>query len=294
MRGKMLLPRYTIGLVTSLVMLVTCIPTALCGAAVDPANDVTDRSCPSYAQGQADQYGMDHVAERKIKFTMANHEALLLLPEQTSAADPIAWVWFAPMLLGQPNAHHAFIIQQVLNAGMAFASIDVGESYGSVDGTRLYAEFHDLLNRCFHLSWKAVLLPQSRGGLMLFNWASLHPDQVVRIAGIYPVCDLRSYPGLKVAAEAYGMTEQKLELQLKQHNPIDLLSTLAKADVPVLLIHGDNDKVVPLKQNSAEFVRRYQQLGGRARLIIVSGKGHEEVDEFFRSARFVKFLTTGR
>ena len=157
---------------------------------------------------------------------------------------------------------------------MAFAAIAVGESYGNVEGTRLYAKFHDVLNRCFHLSQKAVLFPQSRGGLMLFNWAALHPGEVERIAGIYPVCDLRSYPGIKIAARAYGMTEEQLETHLARHNPVDLLSPLATADVPMLFIHGDNDKVVPLQDNSAELVRRYQKLGGSAKLIVVPGKGH--------------------
>lgn len=288
------LPGYVISLVSLIILLLTYIPTAFGQSVTDYAINPTELPCSSYVQAKAVPYKVDQVVGREIKITMEKHEASLLLPEETSSTDPIAWVWFAPMVLGQPNEHHAFIIRHVLSAGMAFASIDVGESYGRADGTRLYAEFHDLLNRCFNLSRRVVLLPQSRGGLMLFNWASLHPSEVVRIAGIYPVCDLRSYPGLTVASKAYGMTEQELEAQLKQHNPIDLLSPLARANVPVLFIHGDSDKVVPLQDNSAEFARRYRKLGGAAKLIIVPGKGHEEVDEFFKSAPFVTFLTTGK
>jgi pimeloyl-ACP methyl ester carboxylesterase len=225
---------------------------------------------------------------------MENHPGLLLVPDHASSTEPLAWVWFAPMVHGQPNVNHAFILQHVLGSGMAFASINVGESYGSAEGTRLYAEFHDLLTRCFNLSTKAVLFPQSRGGLMLFNWAASHPDQVLRIAGIYPVCNLLSFPGLKVAAKAYDMTEEQLTSQLSEYNPLDLLASLAKADVPVLLMHGDIDKVVPTQDNSAEFVRRYQKLGGRATLLVVSGKGHQEADEFFKSQQFTTFLTTGK
>ncbi|MGD0729626.1 MAG: prolyl oligopeptidase family serine peptidase [Terracidiphilus sp.] len=225
---------------------------------------------------------------------MENHPALLLVPDEASSTEPLSWVWFAPMVHGQPNVNHTYILQHVLGSGMAFASINVGESYGSVEGTRLYAEFHDLLTRCFHLSTKAVLFPQSRGGLMLFNWATLHPDEVLRIAGIYPVCNLSSYPGLKVAAKAYSMTEEQLTAELSQHNPLDLLASLAKADVPVLLMHGDVDKVVPIQDNSAEFVRRYLKLGGHATLVVIPGKGHQEADEFFKSPQFVAFLTTGK
>jgi hypothetical protein len=117
---------------------------------------------------------------------------------------------------------------------------------------------------------------------MLFNWAALHPSEVVRIAGIYPVCDLRSHPVLTVTSKAYGMTDQKLEAQLNRHNPIDLVSALTRANVPAPLIHDDSDKVVSFQENSAEFVRRYRKFGGSAKLIILAGKGHEEVDECFK------------
>ena len=42
--------------------------------------------------------------------------------------------------------------------------------------------------------------------------------------------------------------------RLGELNPIGRAGALAKARVPALLIHGDEDRVVPLRQNSAEFV----------------------------------------
>ena len=253
-----------------------------------------EQPCSSLVESASAPDKLGHIVGREVHFSIENHEALLFLPDQKSQRNVIDWVWYAPMVPHEPNEHQAFIIQHVLNAGMAFAAIDVGESYGNPEGTRVYSEFHDALARCFHLSPKAVLLPQSRGGLMLFNWAALHPDEVERIAGIYPVCDLRSYPGIVTAAKAYGMTVQQMGMQLNQHNPIDLLSPLVKAGVPILFIHGDNDKVVPLPDNSEKLVHRYQELGGSANLIIVPGKGHEEIPQFFQSQQFVTFLTTGK
>jgi hypothetical protein len=37
---------------------------------------------------------------------------------------------------------------------------------------------------------------------MLYNWACEHPESVACIAGIYPVCNLRSFPGLDRAGGA--------------------------------------------------------------------------------------------
>jgi len=232
---------------------------------------------------------------RKINLLFDGHPAFILLPKGEAPAGPRAWIWYAPTFNKQyPNARHAFLVKHAFEAGMAFAGVDVGESYGNPEGTRLYAGFHDAVTARFKLSLKAVLLPQSRGGLMLYNWAALHPDQVLRIAGIYTVCDLRSYPGLKIAAAAYHLTEEQMTAELSKHNPIDLLAPLAKAKVPILHIHGDKDKVVPLEKNSGEVAIRYKALGGTMELVVVPGKGHEEVDEFFTSERIAAFLTTGK
>lgn len=266
-------------------------PAAVALLSLLPALEAETQNAPGLTiQEEVEEFG-----GRRINLLFDGHSAFLLLPKGTAPADPRPWVWYAPTFQKQyPNKRHAFLIQHAFDAGMAFAGVDVGESYGNPEGTRLYAGFHAALTAQFKLAAKAVLLPQSRGGLMLYNWAALHPDQVQRIAGIYTVCDLRSYPGLKNAAGAYQMTEEQLAAELSRHNPIDLLAPLAKAKVPILHIHGDKDKVVPLEKNSGELATRYRALGGRMELVVVPGKGHEEVDEFFTSERFVTFLTTGK
>jgi len=75
---------------------------------------------------------------------------------------------------------------------------------------------------------------------------------VACIAGIYPVCDLRSYPGMRQACGAYGTTEEELRVTLSEHNPVDRLAPLAKAKVPIFHTHGNTDNLVPLIENSLE------------------------------------------
>ncbi len=250
---------------------------------------------PQNAPGLTIQEEVEAFGGRRSNLLFDGHAGFVIVPKGDAPAAPLPWAWYAPTFKGQyPNQRHAFIIERALKAGMAFAGIDVGESYGNAEGVKRYAGFHDAIVARFKLSPKAALLPQSRGGLMLYNWAALHPDQVQRIAGIYTVCDLRSWPGLGKAAPAYGMTEAQLGNELSTHNPIDLLTPLAKARVPILHLHGDKDAVVPLEKNSGELARRYKALGGAMELVVVAGKGHEEVDEFFTSERFVTFLTTGK
>jgi hypothetical protein len=214
----------------------------------------------------------------------------IILPLNTTAK-PTQWIWTSPTLLPKlPDSYCAWMFTAFLNRGIAIAGIDVGESYGSPAGVRIYGSFYDYVCREFGLSPQPCLLPRSRGGLMLYNWASQNPQRVKCIAGIYPVCDLFSYPGLAKASTAYGLEEAELRSNLSQYNPIDQLQSLAKARVPILHIHGDHDEAVPLESNSSVLIRRVQELGGDARLLVVPGQGHNTSDSFFRNQNLVDFV----
>jgi len=174
------------------------------------------------------------------------------------------WLWYAPTFIGQyPNASIEPMFQELLNAGIAIAGIDVGESYGSVEGTARYSAFYDEMVRRGY-SRKPVLVAQSRGGLMLYNWAVENPKRVTCIVGIYPVLDNRSYPGGKIADT------------LKDRNPILRLGSLK---VPAFHIHGDNDMLVPLAAKSGAMKKIYPNLT----LKIIPNRGHEEIVEYFRA-----------
>jgi dipeptidyl aminopeptidase/acylaminoacyl peptidase len=125
---------------------------------------------------------------------------------------------------------------------------------------------------------------------MLYNWAAEHPESVACVAGIYPVCNLKSYPGLATACGAYGLTEAELTAQLVQNNPIDRLVPLAKAKVPLFHIHGDSDALVPLKDNSGELAGRYRELGGSIELVVPPSQGHNMWKGFFQCDELVQFV----
>lgn len=224
-------------------------------------------------------------------FQVAGHDAFLIRPPDVPAGQPMPWVWYAPTFTGQyPRHEEKWMFERFLARGIAIAGVDVGESYGSPDGRRVFAALYDELVQRRGLSRKACLLARSRGGLMLFNWAAENPESVACIAGIYPVCNIASYPGLAKACHAYHMTEQELAEALPNHNPIDRLAPLAKAKVPIFHIHGDNDAVVPLELNSGEVARRYRALGGEMELEVVTGGGHDLSPHWFQSQSLVDFV----
>ena len=211
-------------------------------------------------------------AERR-DFPVVERHAFVILPTEPAADGTKPWLWYAPTFInGHPDASHEWMFKQLLDKGFAIAGVDVGESYGNPEGRAVYTELFEHLVREYGLARKACLLPQSRGGLMLYNWASENPDKVQCIGGIYTVCDLASYPGPGIACGAYKMTGTQLRETLVENNPIGRLEPLAKAKMPILHVHGDSDQVVPLDKNAGELVKR-SQLGRKERQFHVLVRG---------------------
>ena len=246
--------------------------------------------------GVAFSRGGEAAAEKKLplpgEIWKIDGRTAFLIPaaEPPAAGRPKPWVWYAPTLPPYPGDAERWMFEHFIRSGVAIAGIDVGESYGGPSGrdtfSALYAELTDKRG----YSRKPVLLGRSRGGLQLINWAADHPAQVAAFAGIYPVCNLASYPGLEKAAPAYGLTLEQLTADLTRHNPVDRLAPLAGARVPFFAIHGDVDRLVPLETNTGLLRERYKALGGPVTLIVPPGQGHSMWPGFFQSEDLVGFV----
>ena len=225
-------------------------------------------------------------------FQLQGHNAFVILPQSKSTNATTPWVWYAPTLPGLPGIEEKWMFERFMQAGIAIAGIDVGESYGSPDGRKLYTAFYDELTARRGFAAKAVMLGRSRGGLMTLCWAAENADKVAAFAGIYPVCNIASYPGVTNAASAYHFTPDQLAAHLTDHNPIDRLDSLAKAGVPLFSIQGVSDQTVPLELNSGEMRKRYEALGGKMQLIVPPGQGHNMWQGFFQCQELVDFVIT--
>lgn len=224
-------------------------------------------------------------------FLVAGRPAFILMPKGNVLSGHRPWIMYAPTLNGLPDVHEKWMHEQFLNAGIAIAGIDVGEGYGSPKSRQLFTLFHEEMTKKRGFATKPCLLGRSRGGLWVTSWASDNADKVAGIAGIYPVFDLRSYPGIAKAAPAYDLTPEQLETRLSEFNPIDRVAKLAAANIPAFFIHGDEDVVVPLKSNSAEFAARYQaaHAGEAVTLLVIKGQGHNYWEGFFRCQELIDF-----
>jgi len=217
------------------------------------------------------------------------------------------WVWDFPFWLaindGFGNVAHRYYVEQALAAGFHIAGVDVGPSCASPAAADVCQEFYEHLVSRHGLNKRARVLAHSHGGLIAYGWAFRHPECVDRIAGMCPATDFRSYPTLPNVVTGptmglgYGLSLAELERRAGEFNPIDHLAPLAKAGTKILHLHGDPDTLVSTRANSIELARRYHELGGEAKIVLLkklgaaraNSRGHDG-PELYVSARLLQFL----
>ena len=220
------------------------------------------------------------------KLNVSGHKGFLMVPKVRTPH----WLMYAPTLVDLlPNVEERWLFEQCLAAGISITGIDVGESYGNKAGQDIYTELYcDMVSRGF--SKKVVFLGRSRGGLMALAWAINNAGWVAGVAGIYPVYNLDSYPGIYAVASTYGMTPTQLKSELKEYNPVDRLDTLAAHKVPLFSLCGDKDIIVPYEMNSGLVRERYIALGGKVECVMAINQGHSMWEGYFTSHELVAFI----
>ncbi len=213
---------------------------------------------------------------RRYDFDLFGRACRVVVPKKVAPGRP--WIWRARFFGHEPQVDLA-----LLKRGWHLVYIDVARLYGAPPAVKLWDRFYDWLVKKKGFARRAVLEGMSRGGLIVFNWSKKNPFKTAAIYVDAPICDIRSWPGGKGAGKGggrcwpeclkvYGLTERSA--RNFHGNPIDGLGPMAKAGVPVLIVYGTADKVVPPAENCLVFQRRYEALGGKIELIPKPGVGH--------------------
>jgi predicted esterase len=203
-----------------------------------------------------------------------------------------SWLWYAPTLGSLAPGERNLYYEAFAKAGISIAGFDLGEVRGSPASTARFTLFYDAMVKRGY-SPKPILLGQSRGGMMTLAWAFRNPDKVRAWVGIYPVCNLASWPLKSSKAPTladFAMTEPELVAKLAEFNPIDNLQGLLANKVPMFAVHGDNDAVVPYDLNTKLLKERYEAGGGSIQVKIIPGKGHQVDPAFFECQELVDFV----
>lgn len=250
-----------------------------------------DAPAAEKSAGLSSQQGTGKIFPPNSSFLkVAGHDAYLAMPEGVKDGQKVPWLWYCPSDYKLPGKLEQWMMAKCLANGIAVAGIDVRGDFGTPAGRKIFTAFYKEMTEKHGLTEKVCMLARSYGGTQMYNWAAEHPESIACLAGIYPVCNLASYPGMKSAAGKYGMPLEQFTKELEKHNPIDRLAPLAKAKVPIYHNTGDVDTLVPGKDNTFLLAERYTALGGDITVTVFEGQGHNYWTGFFEDKAMAAFI----
>jgi pimeloyl-ACP methyl ester carboxylesterase len=209
-------------------------------------------------------------------FTLNGRDALVVEPK--AALDGKPWVWRTEFFDAFAQVDRTLLAQ-----GWHLAYFKVSDMYGCPEAIALMRAFQTAAEDEFGLAKRAVLFGFSRGGLYAFNYAAQYPQKVAVLYLDAPVLDIKSWPGGKgigVGSQQewedclriFGLTEESAESF--KGNPLDRIEAVADASIPIILVAGGADDIVPYKENGKILAERYRELGGTIQVIVKPDCGH--------------------
>ena len=212
----------------------------------------------------------------RLDFEFDGHACILVKPHQAAPGKP--WVWRAEFF-----NDFAQVDEAMAHKGYHIAYVRLSDRYGCPSAVEDMEKFRRMLAEKFGLCEKANIFGFSRGGLYTVNYALTYPQYVQNLYIDAPVLDVRSWPGGKghgigspkcweECKECYGLTEENAKTF--DRNPLDRAEELAKTGIPVIIVAGGADDVVPYDENGEPFVRRFRAAGGVIEEIVKPECGH--------------------
>ncbi len=185
---------------------------------------------------------------KEINFEYNGYQATILMPENFNGK----WIWKTEFFYAFDKAEQA-----LLGQGFARVYYGISDKYGSNKAVRLMHNFHKHIVKEYGLQEKAILFGFSRGGLYAFNYALYYPECVEKIYLDAPVLDLKTWPKKGQKEQAEMLEEYCLNeylLPMFKGNPVDNLAEFFNYNIPLLLVAGAVDDVVPLDRNGDKVI----------------------------------------
>lgn len=170
---------------------------------------------------------------------------------------------------------------ELLSRGWHVAFRTNKNRWATRDQIECTARFVKFVSEEFGLAAKCSTVGMSCGGLIATTLAEAHPDLIDVLYIDAPVLNLLSCPcGMGVAEDKIyeefsrvtGYTKSTM-LSYRDH-PIDKMHILLANDIPVVLVVGDSDPVVPYIENGLVLESYYKKNGGRIRVWVKPGCAH--------------------
>ena len=211
---------------------------------------------------------------KRQDYVYNGREVIMVFPDDEANGK---WVWRTEFFDAFPYADI-----EMVKRGYTLAYYKISDLFGAPCAVGLMRGFHNALVGKFGLHNHPILFGFSRGGLYAFNYACKYPNEIAALYLDAPVLDIKSWPGGYMAGEgdkaewekcleAYGYENisQALEYEFS-----DRVKILSDAGIPIIVVAGDSDVVVPYEENAKILKERYEKLGGKIKVILKKGVGH--------------------
>ncbi|MDD6800785.1 MAG: alpha/beta hydrolase [Firmicutes bacterium] len=220
-------------------------------------------------------YG-DYKGYKSINFEVGGRNSIIILPENPLPGNP--WIWRAEFLGAFDS-----VDMELVRRGWHLAYHQVSNMYGCPESLEMMKEFYDVAVKYYNLNRRPVIFGFSRGGLYTVNFANKYPGCVSTLYLDAPVTDIKSWPGGK--GVGYGAEHEwkeclgwyKLDEESAKTfkgNPNDYAENIAKYGIPVVIVAGDSDKVVPYVENGAIFYDIFSKYSDKIQTIVKPGCDH--------------------
>lgn len=209
-----------------------------------------------------------------LEFEFQQRKAKLVCPK--TSCEGKKWLFKTEYF----GAFPAFELE-MLAKGYHIANISNKTRWHDASDDDIKEAFCEFLQQEFGLHEKCVPVGMSCGGMHAVYFAAKYPN---RIAGLYldaPVLNLLSCPaGVGIADDNMyeeflhdtGLTKSDL-INYRNH-PIDHAGILLKNEIPIFLVAGDSDGVVPYVENGKILYDYYMAHGGKITQVVKPGCDH--------------------
>jgi len=211
----------------------------------------------------------------RLDFLFEGREAILILPKEENKCNK--WLLKTEYF----DAFPQFEIDMV-SRGWHLAFIKNKTRWCLDEDLDLKARFADFLAEEYGLYKKCVPVGMSCGGLIGSKFTAKYPEKVSCLYIDAPVLNLLSCPGgigngsvgigYKEMEDATGITLSEL-INYREH-PVDKMPILLENKIPIIMVAGDSDDVVPYHENGAILEKFYKENGGEIEVYIKPGCGH--------------------
>lgn len=208
-----------------------------------------------------------------ISFDFLGSEAVVVKPR---VAPNGRWAYKTEYFGAFPNLE-----LMLLNNGWHIAYNRNSHRWASDEDLAKKVEFIDFVSRELSLSEKCTLIGMSCGGLFAVKLAALAPEKTEGLYLDAPVLNLLSCPcdmGIGKSGlfeefhKATGLSKSDM-LSYREH-PIDKMDILLKNELPIVLVAGGGDTIVPYVENGRLLYEYYTKNGGNIKLFMKQGAGH--------------------